>query len=75
MAVTLAKWIEFANVHVDHPLSFTIFSLLLQKLVEPLQKGFITEDEVAEEILKIHLAFSLLTLSMAVMPSSIPFKL
>ncbi|PNF14104.1 unc-13-like protein 4B [Cryptotermes secundus] len=45
VAVTLAKWIEFASVHVDHPLSFIIFSILLQKLVKPLQKGFVTEEE------------------------------
>jgi hypothetical protein len=46
VAVTLAQWVEFASVHVDHPLSFIIFSLLLQKLVRPLENGLITEDEV-----------------------------
>jgi hypothetical protein len=75
MAVRLAQWIEFANVHVDHPLNFVIFCVLLQKLIDPLQKGFITEDEVAEETLKTHLIFSSLTLSKAVMPCSILLKL
>jgi len=49
VAVTLAQWVEFASVHVNHPLSFIIFSLLLQKLVKPLQNGLITEDEVTEQ--------------------------
>lgn len=44
-AVTLAQWVEFINVHVDHPLSFIVFSLLLQKLVRPMQNGQISEDE------------------------------
>ncbi|XP_069677889.1 protein unc-13 homolog 4B isoform X4 [Periplaneta americana] len=44
-AVTLAQWVEFINVHVDHPLSFIVFSLLLQKLVRPVQNGHISEDE------------------------------
>jgi hypothetical protein len=75
VAVRLAQWIEFANVHVDHPLNFIIFCVLLQKLVDPLQKRFITEDEVAEKTLKSHLIFSSLTLSVAVMPCSILLKL
>jgi hypothetical protein len=50
---------------VDHPLNFIIFCVLLQKLVDPLQKGFITEDEVAEETLKIHSIFSSLALTVA----------
>lgn len=75
VAVTLAEWVEFASVHVDHPLSFIIFSLLLQKLVKPLQKGFITEEEVGEQTLKSHLILNSLTLSMAVMPCSILLKL
>ncbi|XP_021939432.1 protein unc-13 homolog 4B isoform X2 [Zootermopsis nevadensis] len=43
--VTLAQWVEFSSVHVDHPLSFITFSLLLQKLIKPLQNGLITDDE------------------------------
>jgi len=45
VSVTLAQWSEFASVHVDHPLSFIVFSLLLQKLVKPLQNRLITDDE------------------------------
>jgi hypothetical protein len=75
VAVTLAQWVEFASVHVDHPLSFIVFSLLLQKLVKPLQTGFITEDEVAEQTLMIHLILNSLTLSMAITPCSILLKL
>jgi len=45
VSVTLAKWSEFASVHVNHPLSFIVFSLLLQKLVKPLQNRLTTDDE------------------------------
>jgi hypothetical protein len=48
VSVTLAQWSEFASVHVEHPLSFIVFSLLLQKLVKPLQNGLITDDEVTK---------------------------
>jgi len=48
VSVTLAQWSEFASVHVDHPLSFIVFSLLLQKLVKPLQNRLITDDEVTK---------------------------
>jgi hypothetical protein len=49
VSVTLAQWSEFASVHVDHPLSFTVFSHLLQKLVKPLQNRLTTDDEVAKQ--------------------------
>lgn len=48
VSVTLAEWSEFASVHVDHPLSFIVFSVLLQKLVKPLQNRLITDDEVTK---------------------------
>ena len=48
VSITLAQWSEYTSVHVDHPLSFIVFSLLLQKLVKPVQNRLITEDEVTK---------------------------
>lgn len=42
----LAQWVEFASVHADHPLSFTLFATLVEKLVRSLQNGTLSEDEV-----------------------------
>ena len=46
VAVKLAQWIEFSSIHVEHPLSFVLFSTLLEKLVKPIQNGLITNEEV-----------------------------
>jgi hypothetical protein len=43
---TLAQWIEFSNIHTLHPLSFTVFLPLLQKLSQSIQEGLVTEEEV-----------------------------
>ncbi|XP_069677867.1 protein unc-13 homolog 4B-like [Periplaneta americana] len=45
LCVTLAEWIEYINVHVLHPLSYSIFPPLLKKLVQAIQDGTMTEEE------------------------------
>lgn len=45
--ICLAKWIEYAKVHQEHALSFTLFDGLLRELVRPLaNKQVFSEDEV-----------------------------
>ncbi|KDR23281.1 Unc-13-like protein D [Zootermopsis nevadensis] len=41
----LAQWIEFSNIHTCHPLSFTVFMPLKQKLSMAIQEGLVTEEE------------------------------
>ncbi|KAJ4435779.1 hypothetical protein ANN_18398 [Periplaneta americana] len=48
LCVTLAEWIEYINVHVLHPLSYSIFPPLLKKLVQAIQDGTMTEEEVSK---------------------------
>ncbi|XP_034244004.1 protein unc-13 homolog 4B isoform X2 [Thrips palmi] len=43
---TLARWMEFCSVHVDHPLSFALFSQLANKLKKPLEEGNLSPEEV-----------------------------
>lgn len=42
----LAQWNVYCTVHVDHPLNFTLFSKLLDKLIKPLQTSVISEEDV-----------------------------
>ncbi|XP_012283294.1 protein unc-13 homolog 4B isoform X2 [Orussus abietinus] len=43
--VSLARWIEFSNVHQEHPLSFTLFEELALETVRPLENGLYSKDE------------------------------
>ncbi|KAK7866890.1 hypothetical protein R5R35_006050 [Gryllus longicercus] len=44
---SFVKWVEYCNVHEDHPLSFEVFSELLKKLLPPLQSSvFDREKEI-----------------------------
>ncbi|KAI5645978.1 c2 domain-containing protein [Phthorimaea operculella] len=42
----LAQWAVYCAVTPDHPLSFALFSLLLDKLSKPLRAGLINEEDV-----------------------------
>ncbi|KAG8239010.1 hypothetical protein J437_LFUL005067, partial [Ladona fulva] len=41
----LAQWIEYVNVHVEHPIHFVVFSRLMESLVVPLQSTTPFSDE------------------------------
>lgn len=43
---TLAQWTEFCSIHTGHPLSFTVFVPLLQKIRSAIQEDLVTEEEV-----------------------------
>ncbi|XP_071447692.1 protein unc-13 homolog 4B isoform X2 [Hetaerina americana] len=44
---SLAQWIEFTSIHLDHPLHFVVFSNILDTLSTPLQSGStFSEEEV-----------------------------
>ncbi|XP_076762015.1 C2 and C2B_Munc13-like domain-containing protein staccato isoform X4 [Xylocopa sonorina] len=43
--VTLAQWIEYARVHQEHPLNFTVFNKLAVDLLRPLEGGLFSVDE------------------------------
>lgn len=45
--IALAQWAEYISVHVDHPLSFKLFSILLEKLVKPIKQGFLSDENVS----------------------------
>ncbi|PSN30836.1 hypothetical protein C0J52_20266 [Blattella germanica] len=45
LSVMLAKWIEFINVHLLHPLNFSIFIPLLESLTVALQNNACTDEE------------------------------
>ncbi|CAK1585383.1 unnamed protein product [Parnassius mnemosyne] len=42
----LAQWVVFCAVTTDHPLSFSLFNQLLEKITKPLQSGLVNEEEV-----------------------------
>ncbi|GLH12147.1 Protein unc-13 homolog 4B, partial [Gryllus bimaculatus] len=42
---TLVKWVEYCNVHEDNPLSFEVFSELLEKLLPPLQSSMFDREK------------------------------
>lgn len=43
--VSLAQWIEFARIHQEHPLNFTVFSKLVLDLLRPMENGLFSTDE------------------------------
>ncbi|KAG7190822.1 hypothetical protein KM043_006889 [Ampulex compressa] len=43
--VTLAQWVEYARIHQEHPLSFTIFNKLALDLLRPMDSGLFSTDE------------------------------
>lgn len=42
----LAQWIEYSNINVTHTLNFALFADILQKLMEPITNGLLSEEEV-----------------------------
>ncbi|XP_060801529.1 protein unc-13 homolog 4B isoform X2 [Amyelois transitella] len=42
----LAQWAVYCAVTVDHPLSFALFTQLLEKITKPLQSGLVKEEDV-----------------------------
>lgn len=43
--IALAQWTVFCAIHVEHPLSFSLFNSLIAKLTKPLQSEVICEEE------------------------------
>ncbi|KAE8741885.1 hypothetical protein FOCC_FOCC012589 [Frankliniella occidentalis] len=43
---TLARWVEFCSVHVDHPLSFYLFAQLGNQLQKPITDGMFSTEEI-----------------------------
>ncbi|XP_034180927.1 C2 and C2B_Munc13-like domain-containing protein staccato isoform X1 [Osmia lignaria lignaria] len=43
--VALAQWVEYAGIHQEHPLSFTVFSKLAIDLLRPMENGLFSPDE------------------------------
>ncbi|KAJ9590096.1 hypothetical protein L9F63_016775 [Diploptera punctata] len=46
VSVTLAQWIEYINVHILHPLAFSVFIPLLETLAKALQEELLTDEQV-----------------------------
>lgn len=44
--VTLAQWVVYTKIHKDHPLSFNLFTHLLEKLIKPLQTNLYCDEDV-----------------------------
>lgn len=44
--VALCQYCVFSGIHQNHPLNFTLFSNLLDKLVKPLQSNSVSEEDV-----------------------------
>lgn len=44
--VSLCSYSVYAGVHQNHPLSFTLFSKLLEKLLKPLQTEVVSEEDM-----------------------------
>ncbi|XP_067210437.1 protein unc-13 homolog 4B isoform X4 [Linepithema humile] len=43
--LTLAQWVEYARIHQEHPLSFTVFNKLAVDLLRPMDSGLFSADE------------------------------
>ncbi|XP_012537969.2 protein unc-13 homolog 4B isoform X3 [Monomorium pharaonis] len=43
--LALAQWAEYAKIHEEHPLSFTIFNKLIIDLLRPMESGLFSPDE------------------------------
>lgn len=42
----LAQWSVYTVIHTDHPLAFSLFDNLLDKLIRPVQTGTLQDDDV-----------------------------
>ncbi|XP_075222315.1 C2 and C2B_Munc13-like domain-containing protein staccato isoform X2 [Lycorma delicatula] len=42
----LAQWVEFSSIHVNHPLSFQLFSNLVKILIHPINNGLFSDEEI-----------------------------
>lgn len=42
----LVKWSVYSEIHNEHPLAFSLFVILLDKLTKPLQTNALSEDEL-----------------------------
>ncbi|XP_071625523.1 protein unc-13 homolog 4B isoform X1 [Temnothorax longispinosus] len=43
--LALAQWVEYASIHQEHPLSFTVFNKLVIDLLRPMDSGLFSVDE------------------------------
>ncbi|CAL1673923.1 unnamed protein product [Lasius platythorax] len=43
--LALAQWVEYARIHQEHPLSFTVFNKLAIDLLRPMDSGLFSADE------------------------------
>jgi len=43
--LALAQWVEYARIHQEHPLNFTIFNKLAIDLLRPMDSGLFSADE------------------------------
>ncbi|XP_017765813.1 PREDICTED: protein unc-13 homolog D isoform X3 [Eufriesea mexicana] len=43
--IVLAQWIEYARIHQEHPLNFTVFNKLIVDLLKPMEGGLFSVDE------------------------------
>lgn len=43
---SLTQWSVYTNIHSEHPLAFTLFENLLDKLIKPLQTNALSVDEI-----------------------------
>lgn len=44
--LAFAQWSVYCTVHLEHPLSFTLFCNLMEKLIKPIQTSTASEDDV-----------------------------
>nr|XP_012141509.1 PREDICTED: protein unc-13 homolog D isoform X8 [Megachile rotundata] len=43
--IALAQWVEYAGIHQEHPLNFTVFNKLAIDLLRPMENGLFSADE------------------------------
>jgi len=43
--LALAQWVEYARIHQEHPLSFTVFNKLAIELLRPMDSSLFSSDE------------------------------
>ncbi|XP_055678420.1 protein unc-13 homolog 4B isoform X4 [Lutzomyia longipalpis] len=46
MDVSLVEWSVYAGIHVEHPLAFSLFDKLLDRVIRPIQSEAISVEEV-----------------------------
>jgi BAI1-associated protein 3 len=46
MDLAFVRWSVYSDVHVSHPLSFSLFDLILDKLVQPIQSATASSEEI-----------------------------